>query len=123
MIFEHGNLPFGMFFCLFKWILFLKILLEVNSRRSEILDLPQNETLDQSLITARQFCYLEKEIITHASGRDIKKNGMEKSLPGGKCPCGVCLFCSLLLLTETLHDRFVSVLASVACKHSFSPLP
>lgn len=51
-----------------------------------------HETLDQSLITARQFCYLEKEIITHASGRDIKKNGMEKSLPVGKCLCGVCLF-------------------------------
>lgn len=39
-----------MFFCLLKLILFLEILLELNSRRSGILDLPQtdHETLNQS---------------------------------------------------------------------------
>lgn len=40
-----------MFFCLFKWILFLKILLEVNFRRSEILDLPQNGSWDFRPVT------------------------------------------------------------------------
>lgn len=82
-----------------------------------------HETLDQSFDAARQFCYLEKEIITHACCRDIEENGMEESLPSGECPVEcVCVF---VLQSPALHRNpswlVCVVLTSVACKHSFSP--
>lgn len=114
---------------------FLKILLELNSRRSVILDVPQtdHETLDKSLyLPANQFCYHGKETVTHfiAFLLQYKKNCMRKSLPNVKCyskisyPSWQCNLCNLPLLTETLHDWFVLVLAEVVCTHSsLSPFP
>lgn len=53
-----------MFFCLFKLTLFLKLLLEFNSRWSVILDVSQtdHEALEKSLyLSANPFCYHGKE--------------------------------------------------------------